>query len=224
MSISPGAALSQLLGFEVAAGLNTLSGLLNLIPQGNLGGIAIQATIEEVLTDTMEVTQHPVQKGALISDHTYMRLPEVVIRCGWSNSQPTSIGASISAAAAFAGGQLSVHDYVSGIYSQLLQLQQNQTVFSIITTARQYTSMVLTSLVVNRDFRTSQALMVTATCRQVLIASLSSAQLPPITNLANPPSMAETVNTGAQSLSPGNPSSGGSVPPNVWNAPPSGVS
>jgi len=217
--------VSTVIGQAVTAGLNTLSGLFTIIPQGVIDTIPIQATLSERYTDRLEVTKHPVQLGAQISDHTYRLMPVISLRCGWSNSRysgnPLVPPSSNVTPATFAGGQMSVGDYVSGIYSQLLALQQSNTRFDVISTLRHYTSMVITSLeILERDQKTSQALMITVTCEQLLVVNTTTAQLPPITNQANPLATATTQNTGSQSLgAPVTPSSIGSVPQTTWTAP-----
>lgn len=228
--ISPTNALATALGLAVGAGLEALSGLFTIIPQGRIDTIPIQATISERYTDRLEVTKHPVQEGAQVSDHTYVLMPTITLRCGWSNSQPSSNpffpSGNSAVPATFAGGQVSVADYVSAIYSQLLALQQSGTRFDVITTLRQYSSMVITSLeILDRDQSTSQALLISITCEQLLVVNTSSAQLPPITRQANPLSTSGVQQTGAQSLgSPITPSTLGAAPQTSWDAPPSGFS
>lgn len=227
MSI-PQEAFGFLLGQELNAGLETLTGLFTIIPQGYFDTIPIQCTISERLIDELETTEHPVQTGAQISDHSYKRMPRITIRCGWSNSRPgTSLftpPANTAVPASFSGGQITVGSYVNNIYSQLLALQQSGTRFDVVTTMRQYTSMVISALeVLERDQATSQALLISVSCRQILVVNVSSAQLPPITNQLNPQGTAEVQQTGAQSLgAPVTPSATGSVPQTDWTAVASG--
>lgn len=269
-------------GIAQAAGSNYLAqqvtaftNLLNIIPKGNIGGIAIQATLEERYTDTLIVTEHPAQIGASITDHSYLRLPEITIKCGWSNSGQgviaglgsalTSLGAGNFASQAQAslgvtptpnttssiqGGQISTGDYVGGVYSRLLALQQSGTYFDVQSSLRLYHNMVLTSINVTRDARTSQVLMVQASCRQILVVNVSTAQLPPQAAQALPMSTASasdnnigTVNTAPQIDASGapvanavapnpSPSTAASLPISEWDdnsvlpelqpAPPSG--
>ena len=39
----------------------------------SIGGIIPDVTIEEVHTDEIELTQHPVQQGAAITDHKFKK-------------------------------------------------------------------------------------------------------------------------------------------------------
>jgi len=190
---------------------------LTITPKGNIGGIDIQATLEEVHTDTLQITEHPVEIGAAVTDHAYSRPSEVVIRCGWSNSSTDALLGSITSL--FSGGGLSGASYVDGVYSQLQTLQQSRVPFDITTTRRQYHSMLIVSLNVTTDSKTSNVLMVTATCRQIIQVATQATTLPPRTDQANPASTAQVENAGVQQPQAGaTPSPGGAAPAGMWGA------
>lgn len=54
--------------------------------------IIAHATIEERHHDELEVTDHPVEQGAMITDHAYKRPAEITLHLGWSNSPPSPGG------------------------------------------------------------------------------------------------------------------------------------
>lgn len=198
----------------------TAAGVISLIPnlgsatpQGNIGGIDIDATLEEIHHGSVQVTEHPVEQGALITDHSFMRPVEVLLRCGWSNSSPSVLDTITEI---FTSGSLSVDDYVGGIYSQLKALQERRTPFSIVTTLRTYQNMMLTSLQIVRDAKSANALMVTATCREVIIVSTQSTSLPPVAAQAFPIDTAPMNNVGTLTLLQGAPDPRGAVPPSQW--------
>lgn len=184
---------------------------LMLTPKGKIGPIEIQATLDEVLSDSLQLTEHPVESGAAITDHAYMRPFEVVLHCGWTNSSIRSLAGTVSATVS--GGGLSNFDYVGGIYSQLQALQQSRERFDITTSKRKYTDMLITGLRVTNDVRTSESLMVSVTCRQVIIVSTRATTLPPMGSQANPANTAEVVKLGVLHPVPVVPSPGGSVSP-----------
>lgn len=184
---------------------------LTLTPRSKIGPVEIAAVIEEVLTDSLQVTEHPVEIGAAITDHAFKRPAEVVLRCGWSNSGLDALSAAVSAF--FSGGGLNLPDYVSGIYSQLIALQESRVPFDITTTRRRYTNMLITGLQVTTDVRSSNALMVQATCRQIIVVSTQATTLPPRADQANPASTAEVENAGVKQVQPATPSPGGALPP-----------
>lgn len=221
--------MSSVLSALVGVGSSILSNVLTVIPQGNIGGIVVPATLEETSTDLVNVTDHPVEAGAEISDHAYYRPAELVMRCGWSNSSTFTLESAVSSLfsgggiASFAatvfgqnppvsGGGMSISDFVSGIYSQLLSLQQSLVPFTVVTSIRQYTNMIMTSLVLTRDKKTSQALMVTVSMRQVIIVSTVSTTLASLANQALPSNTAETLPVGPQNLiANSTPSPGGAL-------------
>lgn len=181
---------------------------LQLIPKGSIGGISIEATIEEVYADVLHMTQHPVEIGAPITDHAYKRPMEVVIKCAWSNG---SIEAAIGMVSALFSGSMSGQDYVSGVYSQLLALQESRELFEIVTTKRQYSNMQIVALQCKVDERTSSILSVIATCREIPIVYTQATTLPPKENQASPQQTASTESTGAKSAVSATPSPGGSI-------------
>lgn len=196
-----------------------LDNVVTFPSQNFIGDIAVDTTIEELYDDTIEITEHPVQVGAQISDHAFKRPMEVVMRCGWSDSSiQASLGGAVADNSSFAGGAMWASDYVAGIYSQLLGLQQTLQPFELTTGLRRYDAMVLSSLIVRRDQRTKFVLMVEAVMRQVILVSTQNTTLPPQANQAFPANTAEVVNAGAQSTQTGaTPSPGGSLPPSNWN-------
>lgn len=215
-------------GQALQQGLNTLSNYLTLIPQGKIGAIPVQATIEEVHSSSVEITEHPVENGANITDHAYVKPIELVMRCGWSNSSSQALINSITSAAATAitNGPSSLFsddtgpygDFVSGIYNQLLNLQQQRSPFTVVTTLRQYNNMLIQNIRVERDQKSSQALLATVTMKQVIIVLTSSSTIPPPSSQANPTNTQDISQLGQVSLLPNaSVPGGGALPiPSQW--------
>jgi hypothetical protein len=205
-----------LVNTAINLGLGTLSNLINVVLSNQISTISVDATFEEKGTDLLQITDHPVEAGASISDHSFFRPAELTMHCGWSNANAffaTSLGAN----QVFAGGSLIKTDYVSNIYSQLLALQQSLQPFTVVTTIRSYKNMLMTSLTITRDQKTSQALMVTVSMRQIIIVNTASASVTPAANQKFPASTSSLVNYGAQALVNNPvPSPQGSLPPTLW--------
>lgn len=190
------AVLTQLAGGALAVA--DALGFLTIIPQGQIGDITVQATLEEVHTDFLEVTEHPVQFGAAITDHSFKRPSQLVMRCGWTNS---TAGQLIDAAFALVSDSYAAtSDDVAAIHSQLRAIQESRQPFTVVTTLRVYQNMLLTSLVVTRDEKTSQALMVTATMRSVIIVTTQATTQAAASNQTNPASTLDTTQLGPQPL------------------------
>jgi hypothetical protein len=77
--------MSQVTGF-VAAGLQLGPAALIIRPTRKIGPFVAQVTITESHSDELEITQHPVEQGAAISDHAFKRPAELTLTVGWSNS------------------------------------------------------------------------------------------------------------------------------------------
>ena len=78
------------------------SDLVVIKPRRSIGTFAAQVTLEESHSDQLEISDHPVQQGASITDHAYKRPAELTIKCGWSNSpaSASALGGVIGAATA----------------------------------------------------------------------------------------------------------------------------
>lgn len=187
-----------------------LSDVLDLTPQQTIGGITVQTTIEENYTDNLVATDHPVETGANITDHAYKLPAELILRCGWSNSNMDAL--TELAQSVISGGSLIGSDYVSAVYSQLLALQQSRQPFAVTTTRRQYSNMLITTLRMDVDQRTSNALMVQATLREIIIVGTHATTMPPQANQSSPASTAGTTNTGTNSPVMATPAPGGALP------------
>ncbi|MNN33432.1 hypothetical protein D3C81_1471920 [compost metagenome] len=135
----------------------------------------------------------------------------MVIKCGWSNSDLKALAGTVQAV--FLGGSLPSADYISTVYSQLLELQERREPFDVVTSLRKYDSMLFKSLAVLKDQKTGAALSVTATLKQLRIVETQATTLPPRENQADPAATAETQNTGVKAATPATPAPGGSVPP-----------
>lgn len=199
--------MSALVGY-VEAGLNL--GLQSILvrPQRSIGQMTAQVTIRETHTDELEITDHPIEVGSVISDHAFMRPCELVVECGWSNS-PTDygilsgllapvLGTVQSLASLIAGGGVS---QVKAVYDQFLAMQSQRVPFSVQTGKRIYDNMLVKSLRVVTDKTSENSLMVTAVLRQVIlvstqVVSVGAAQA----DQANPSSTTPTVQQGNVSL------------------------
>ena len=172
--------------------IGTSRSIANLIP-----GCAI----EEHLVDTVVVTDHPVQQGAPISDHKFTRPKEVTLRWGWSNSLQLQSTAGIASLLStdFTASDLISESYAKEVYEQLLGLQSGNVVFDISTGKRLYHNMVMTSLEVTTDATTEYALIVVATCREVIITTTQETTISAsASNQANASQTQETADTGTK--------------------------
>lgn len=150
-------------------------------PQRSIGTIIPDCTIEERHQDRMEVTRHPVEQGAMISDHAFQLPYEVSARYGWSDSSTGEEGGS------------------QQIYEQLQALQRGRQPFQLVTGKRIYQNMLLTEIEVTSDQHTENILMVEAHCQEILTATTSSVQSDPA-NQAQASKTQDVTSAGPQQL------------------------
>ncbi|WP_069705193.1 phage baseplate protein [Burkholderia seminalis] len=196
--------------------MSALSDILDVMLVGSkkIGTVTISAAIEEVYSDEVVVTEHPVENGAPVNDHAFMRPREILMKCGWSNADYQALlGSAVASFDDTGANTMATGTYVDAIYSQLLQIQAKRERVDVVTTRRKYSNMLITGLSVVTDQKSGSALMLTASLKQVIIVSTQATKLPPRANQANPAATAETQNAGAKSAVPATPAPGGSVPP-----------
>lgn len=117
----------------------------------SIGMIVPDVTIEEAHVDTLQITDHPVEVGATISDHAFMMPPEVTMTVAFANSK--------------AGDDM----HARQMYNALLMLQQRREPFQVSTGKRIYQKMLVRTLMINTSLETESTLMVVATLRHVII-------------------------------------------------------
>lgn len=166
-----------------ATALRLLSPILFL--QRNIGGFVADVTIEEDHTDELVVTEHPVERGAAITDHAYKRPSQVVINVGWSNSSLAALGNPF---------------YVQLVYSAILALQESRVPFTITTGKRVYENMLITRISARTDEKSENALMASIECREVIIADTQTVSSGNSQNMNNPVENASTADRGTNAL------------------------
>lgn len=123
-------------------------------PKRQIGSIAVNVVISEEATDTLEITDQPIQQGAAISDHAF-KLPTIFgMRASW---RVNTLG-----------------DSLATIYKNLLTLQNSLIVFTIITPKRIYPNCLFKTLTQVTDKTTENCLMVTMNFKQIIIVPVTT--------------------------------------------------
>lgn len=151
---------------------------------------------EEHHQDVLEITDHPIEQGAKVSDHAFKQPSKVTIKFGFSNS---SMGGTSGAShSGSASGQ------VAAIYQALLGLQASREPFEIMTGKRLYQNMLMVELSVDTDKQTEHALMVTAVFKEVILVTTSTVKVAkaPASEQADPATTQSTESTGSKQLTP----------------------
>lgn len=141
-----------------------------LVPQRQLGLMSLPCVVEEKTTDDLEITSHPVEQGAAVTDHAYKKPAEITLTAFWSNSGPQSTG----------------DNYVSEVFDQLLQLQESREPLDVITGKRAYGNMLIKSISQTTDQSTEHALSTTISLKQIIIVETQATTLPPRSRQRNP--------------------------------------
>lgn len=139
-------------------------------PEGSI--IYATVVVEETGLDELQITEHPVERSAAVTDHAFRRPSQLSMTAGWSAGD-----------AAAAGDQ----NYLSGLYKRLLALQEDTDHLPVLcavqTGKRAYTNMLLQSLQCRTDRRTENVLMVRMTWREVILVDTTATTVPADMNL-----------------------------------------
>jgi len=142
-----------------------------------LGGIIPDVVVEEVHTDTLTITDHPVEQGAEITDHAYKNPAELSMRIGWSKSSLNLNGVigGLVSGSLLSGSIRTLRD----VYEELLKLQGSRRTFDVSTGKRLYRNMLIRSLSTTTDATTENALIVTVVLRELIVVNTKVAKLKP---------------------------------------------
>lgn len=202
-------------------------------PKRNIGAFVANVTIEEQHQDDIQITDHPVEIGAAITDHAFRKPSSLIIKAGWSNS-PSAANIVQSAANAVTGtinGAIGIANQVSSalggpsfssvtgnqaksikdIYKDLLDLQSSRVLIDVTTGKRAYKNMLIESIMETTNGDTENALILTIKVREVIVVSTRVVQLAATGIAANqaqlkqPEKNAVPTNSGTKQLIPSSP-------------------
>lgn len=166
----------------------------SITPQGG-DAIIPDVVVFEQHEDEMVVTEHPVERGAPISDHAYKKPETLSVRFGWSDSS-TLLNQAVSLSL------LSGLNSITDVYEKLLEEMEKGTLFDVSTGKRRYTDMIITSLQVKTEEETETSLIVDITFQKVRLvivtetdgATSADVQAQP-QDTASPKSLGDQVKT-----------------------------
>lgn len=167
---------------------SALGSFITIKPARKIGTLVPNATIEETSVDEVVITEHPVEQGAAITDHAYVKPATITIRCAWSNS---------AAAALFNP------NYTTEIYTKLLKLKSDRIPFDVISGNRKFTNMLIRSITKTTDEQSENALMVSVVCQQVNLVQTQVINTSPNDQQAQPQKTGSVQNQGTKQLAPG---------------------
>ena len=148
----------------------------------NIGGWYFDAFIKISHDSQLQITEHPVETGASVSDHSYMEPKELTIEVAMSDAAKSYIKGQ------FTGGKTR-----SIMAAQILaELQSSRVPVQITTRLAVYKNMLLKTLSIPDDVTTKEGLKATAVFREVIVAKVGTATVSKRASVTN------TSNTGAK--------------------------
>lgn len=144
----------------------------------SIGGLTAEVTVKEQARDELTITQHPVERGAAISDHLFKNPAMLMVQIGWSAAKgdPTDL------------------------YQQLLTMQSSGELFEVQTGKRLYQNMAMRTLVQDTDQASENALNVTIQLQELMLVDTLETTMPPNANRSDPQSASGVADTGTKSL------------------------
>jgi len=142
--------------------------------------LTAEVTVLEDSDDELEITKHPVEQGAAISDHAYKQPAELHVQVGWSDASK--------------GGD------ASQVYEQILYLQAERRPFIVYTGKRTYQNMLVASIRQHTDEKMEYGFLADVIFREILLVNTQTAggggMIGTAGNLGDPASNTPTVTQG----------------------------
>lgn len=133
--------------------------------------IVPSVVISEKHSDSLEITEHPVEVGASISDHAYRRPSEVVMQIGFAGGGTLLDFMDTTSYGLKAG--LSPRE----VYQNILDLQNSRVPFDVVTGKRLYSNMLIRAIEVTTDRTSEHVLSAVVTLREVFITSATATKV-----------------------------------------------
>lgn len=166
-------------------------------PIGNIGGITVDATINDSVSYDSGITSFPIEDGSYISDHITLQPYSVSIN-GIITDTPFFLP-NIFENVAFNSSSVS---RVKNAYEELLTLYINKEPFTVITGLDIYSDMFFTSFNIARDANTGHALSFDAKFEKVNYATTVIVTIPKETVLNGHKDLSQSdIKKGAQQAS-----------------------
>ncbi|QDX92072.1 hypothetical protein EEL30_06630 [Brevibacillus laterosporus] len=133
----------------------------------NIGGWFFDAFLRSTHTSRLNITQHPVQTGAALTDHAYLQPKELTMEVGMSDVAEGLIPGQ------FTGSwSRSVH-----AFKVLQELQALRVPLQIHTRLGLYQNMLIEELTAPDDFTTLSGLRCTVTMREIIVAQVRTVKI-----------------------------------------------
>lgn len=134
-------------------------------------GIVIDAAVSEGHLSTCEVSDNPIEGGADVTDHVQMKPAQLTVE-GVISDTPLgyAVIGNIQNLARSITTLFGASSRSQDAYDAMIELQKSRQPFTVITSLKRYTNMILTELSIPRTATTGGAIHFQATMREVFIA------------------------------------------------------
>ena len=161
--------INPLAGLPALANANLIGQILNLTyVKTNIGGYFFDAVFRTEHQTRLQITSHPVQGGANISDHAFMDPARVVMEIGMSDAH--AIGGILGQFTTAANRSQSAFDI-------LQQMQNSKTLLNVYTRLKQYNNMLIADLRFPDDVKTATGLRETVQLQQVIVVDVPAVKV-----------------------------------------------
>lgn len=137
--------------------------------------IAFDCTVNENHTDTLTITEHPVETGANVSDHA-QKEPDSLTLQGIISNQPILLNLVDDLQPSVPGG--TPGNRAQDAYNEFLRLQQTASLLKVTTELRNYQNMMIQDINVRRDKTTRNILDIGLTLREFRRATVETTDAP----------------------------------------------
>lgn len=167
-------------------------------PDGSLGVIDFDATLQEQHTISVAITQHPIESGSTITDHVRPNPDTLTLEFFITNTPITIFGATVEGkrypklgmeqvaetpigalAAALPGGLIPAggllfsknFDRVSAVYEALKKLAKAGTLVTVYTSIRKYENFLIESVTAPKSAQSGNAIAFSVSIREIRVVS-----------------------------------------------------
>ena len=144
------------------------------LPKRAIGEFTATVTVEESTEHALEITEHPVEQGAEITDHAYKRATSARLHVMWNDDDAP----------------------LSETLQKLKDMQESRIPFDVITGKEALKNMLIKSMSVSTNNATENALDVTLELSEVNIVSVETVSVPEKSKQANPEKTQATQKAG----------------------------
>ena len=125
-------------------------GFLNVIAfSRKIGPVGIACVLSEKHTSEVEITSNPIETGAEVADHAFVKPKQVIMEVADTNA--------------------------SSVFNDLVRFQSEREPFTLVTGLTVYSNMLIQAIDTTRDKVNAAVLQATVTLREVIIVSTGSA-------------------------------------------------